>query len=175
MRSLYRISEDLIVLSDLLTELDGEIGENAIGQAIEQWFDEIGDERDRKIDNYCALIREMEDRATSREAEARRLLRLAELDLNAARRLKASLKSFLDLHQIKKLETDRFKLTVAQNGGKTPLDLPPEWSANPAAAPERYHRHVIEVDREAIRADLESGVRIDGCTLRDRGTHLRIR
>ena len=175
MRSLYRISEDLLVLGDLLTELDGEIGGDATGQAIEQWFDEIGEERDRKIDNYCALIREMEERAAARKAEAERIQRLAECDLNAAKRLKASLKGFLDLHQIKKLETDRFKLSVAQNGGKAPLDLPAAWSANPAAAPERYHRHVIEIDREAIRADLESGEPVDGCALRERGDHLRIR
>lgn len=175
MRSLNRISEDLLLLADLLTEMGGEIGEDEVGQAIERWFDEIGDERDRKLDNYCALMRELEQRAAVREAEAQRLLKLAEIDLNSVKRLKQRLKSFLELHELRKIETERFRLSVAQNGGKAPLELPEEWMANPAAAPERYHRRVIELDREAIRADLEAGETIDGCTLRERGTHLRFK
>jgi hypothetical protein len=57
----------------------------------------LADERDRKLDNYCALMRELEQRAAVREAEAQRLLKLAEIDLNSVKRLKQRLKSFLKM------------------------------------------------------------------------------
>ena len=77
MRRLFDIGDDLLALEELLSDAGGEIGDDEAGQALERWFDELGEERDAKIDGYCALIREFEARAEILENEAERMLALA--------------------------------------------------------------------------------------------------
>jgi len=175
MPTLFTISADLLALEELLTDVDGEITEDAAGEAIEQWFDELGEARDAKIDNYCNLIAELTARSEARAAEAARISRLASVDANAATRLKNALKAFMDIHGLAKLETPFHKLTVAKNGGKSPLVIPDAWRDDAASAPEAYHRTFVRLDTEAIRADLEAGQEIAGCAIGERGTNLRIR
>lgn len=174
-RTLFDISDDLIVLADLLTEAEGEIPESVAGAVLEKWFDQLGDERDRKLDHYCALIRELEAAAAARVAEADRLQALASVDHQTAKRLRERLKSFFEIHRLSKLDTTRFKLWLQADGGKAPLVVPGSWVDQPATAPERYHRRRIELDKSAIRADLEVGQEIPGCYLGEKGTHLRIK
>lgn len=175
MRTLFKISEDLTALAELLTDVDGDVSIEEQFDALEIWFDELGDERDQKIDNYCALIAEITARADARTAEMRRLSSLVATDRVAADRLKDRLQEFLTSQGIQKLKTSRYNLTVAANGGKAPLIIPESWRQNPAAAPERYHRRQITIDGESIRSDLEAGEYVAGCSLGERGQHLRIK
>ena len=175
MRTLFKITEDLDALADMLTEVGGEISDDEQGAALEAWWQELGEERDKKIDNYCALIEELNQRATVRANESERLADLGAADQKAADRLKLRLREFLAAQGIEKLKTDRFNLTVAKNGGKAPMTIPDEWRNEPAVAPEQYHRRVIRLDVDAIRTDLESGQDVPGCRIEERGTHLRIR
>lgn len=174
MRTLYEISNDLLALDVALAECGGDIS-NEAGEQLEAWFDALGEECDAKIDAYCALIREMESRADAREVEAKRLAALAASDANNAKRLKNRLKSFLEFHQMKKLETERFRLTVAADGGVLPLIVPEPWECDPAIAPEQFHRHVVQLDRDAIREAIRNDEAPEGCALGERGSHLRIR
>lgn len=175
MRTLYQISEDLTALEDILTQGDGEISDDEAGLALEAWFDALGEERDAKIDNYCALIAELTTKASAREVEGNRLMALATTDANAAKRLRDRLKLFLDAHGMTKLETNRFKLTVAKNGGASPLLIPDEWTSDPSSAPEQFHRRIVQLDKNAIRTAIEDGQDIPGVAIGERGTHLRIR
>lgn len=175
MRSLFQISDDLLALSDLLSDVGGEITDDEAGAALEKFFDELGEERDAKIDNYCALIRELEAHAEARWAEARRIRELSEADERNAERLKNRLKAFLDIQGIAKLETLRFKLSVQKNGGKARLIVPEQWEDEPSSAPERFHRRVIQLDKTAIREAIEAGEEIDGCAIAERGGYIRIR
>lgn len=175
MRSLFDISTDLSALGEILAETGGEFTEDEIGQALERWFDELGTERDQKIDNYCALIREFEERAVARETEVTRLIALAGSDNNNAERLRRRLKLFFEIQGITRLETPRFRVSVQKNGGKAHLSVPEEWERNPASAPEQFHRRKIELDKDAIRTALEDGCEVDGCEIVPRGTHLRLR
>ncbi len=175
MRTLFNISDDLLALADLLTEIDGEIPEGEAGEALERWFDDLGEERDKKIDGYCALIREIEARSKAREDEAKRLQRLVTVDLNATKRLKDRLKAFFEMHQIAKLETARFKVSVAKNGGAAPLTIPGEWEEYPDLAPPEWQKRIVALNGAAIRAALEAGQEIPGCAFAERGTHLRIK
>ena len=175
MRTLFKITEDLDALADMLTEVGGEISDDEQGAALEAWWQELGEERDKKIDNYCALIEELNQRATVRANESERLADLGAADQKAADRLKTRLREFLESQNINKLKTDRFNLTLANNGGKAPLVIPDAWRQAPAEAPEQYHRRKIYLDLEALRADLESGVEVPGCSVADRGKHLRIK
>ena len=175
MRTLFKITEDLNALAELLTDVDGDITADEQGAALEAWWQELGEERDQKIDDYCAVIAEVTARADARAAESKRLSALAAIDRVAADRLKDRLQVFFSVHGIQKLKTDRYNLTVAKNGGKSPLTVPDEWSIEPEKAPEQYHRRVIRLDLDAIRTDIESGQDVPGCRIEERGTHLRIK
>jgi len=96
-------------------------------------------------------------------------------DENTIKRLKTALHYFMLERGVTKIETPLHKLTIANNGGKAPLIVPEEWQEDPASAPERYHRRVVKLDVEAIRADLLGGEEIPGCAIGERGTHLRIK
>ncbi len=64
-RTLFNISDDLEKLSELLDECGDDTEQQEI---IDQWFKQLGNERDRKLDNYAALITEMLSRAVARKA-----------------------------------------------------------------------------------------------------------
>src|SRR5262249_47502013 len=121
------------------------------------------------------LIREFEGRADVREQAATALMASAGTDTNEARRLKARLKLFLEICGLKKLETEHFKLTIAQNGGALPLIVPPGWESEPASAAEAFHKVEIKLNRDAIREAIRNDEETHGALLGERGSHLRIR
>lgn len=167
-RTLFNISEDLEKLNELLDEA----GDDS-QQLLNQWFDQLGTERDRKLDGYAALISEMLARAEVRKTEARRLVELAAVDEKRARLLKERLKWFLETHNLKTIETPRYRLSLAKNGGKAPLILKDAVVAN--QLPERFQKISIEPNTATIREALEAGEHLDFATLGDRGTGLRIK
>ena len=173
--TLFEISDELAAIEELLTQNDGEITDDAAGQTLEAWFDELSDARDAKLDDYCRLITMIRERAEARHREVMRIGALADTDENTVQRLKAGLQRFMAEQGITKLETPMHKLAIANNGGKAPLVVPNEWQEDPASAPERYHRRVVKLDVEAIRADLLGGEEVPGCAIGERGTHLRIK
>ena len=173
--TLFEISNELAAIEELLTENDGEITSDAAGEALEAWFDELGEARDAKIDDYCRLIATVTARANARTEELTRLGALVDTDENTIKRLKTALHNFMLERGVTKIETPLHKLTIAKNGGKAPLAIPDAWREDPASAPEQYHRAVIHLDTELIRADLAGGEEIPGCAIGERGTHLRIK
>lgn len=172
-RSLLTISDDLLALDNLMEELGGDLSDPQVEAAIVGWFEHLGEERDKKIDNYCALIRELELRASVRKAEAERLAMRGRTDNNKVEFLKGRLKQFFEFHKLPKIETERFTVAVQKNGGVLPLDI----AIPPEQLPEIYRVEVKQVKplTDVIRRELEAGRQIDGCTLGERGTSLRIR
>lgn len=169
-RSLFNISEDLEKLNDLLDE----VGDDAEQQTlIQQWFETLGEERDKKLDGYAALISEMSAKAEVRKAEAKRMQELAAVDDNRARLLKDRLKSFFQQHDIKTINTDRYRLSLAKNGGRAPLILDENLAVT--SLPEHFQRVTIDADTTAIREALERGEKLEWATLGARGTSMRIR
>lgn len=175
MPTLYELSQDLLALEALLTETGGEITDDDAGAALERWFDELGEQRDAKIDGYCQLILEITARHNARKAEIARLGELIAGDAKAIDRLKARLKGFFEAQGIKKLETARFRLSVQGNGGALPLIVPEAWEKEPASAPEAFQRRVIQLDKEAIREAIRNDDETHGASLGERANHLRIR
>ena len=124
-----------------------------------------------KADDYAALIQSLNLRAEARKAEAARMRQLAETDMALADRLKQRLKEAMESVGRLKLDTPRFKLVVAGNGGRQPLEV----AVEPTALAPQYQAVKVEANKEAIRAALEAGTAVPGCTLLPRGTSLRIR
>jgi chromosome segregation ATPase len=172
MPTLIQISRELIELEEQLEDLvDNPDAQNeAIAQYLESFTDTIS-QRDQKLDNYAALIQELQARADARKAEAQRLQKRSQIDENKVKSLKTNLQRFFQAHELKTVETDRYRLTLAKNGGKAPLILDEYYSITDI--PERLTYR--EPDREAIRKALEKGEVLDFARLGERSYSMRIK
>lgn len=174
-KSLYEIGEQLQALKDLLEEVDGDVSDESVEEAINAWFEEVESNQNAKVNNYCKLIANLESYSKSREEEAARLSKAAKSFENKAKLLKERLLGYMRFHNIPKITTDLFTVSVANNGGKAPLTFPKEWAEEPASAPEQFHRRKLELDLTALRDALEAGDQIEGCEIGPRGNHLKIK
>jgi hypothetical protein len=167
---LFQITDDLAALDDLLAECGGDISDPGVAAAVETWMAELDQNLKGKVDNYVALITEMRHRAETRSAEAERLANRARIDNDAADWLAVRLRQALDDRGLKKIETERYAVSVVGNGGKAPLlltgDVPSDWQKT---------RTTVEPDRERIRASLEAGEALPFATLGERGKRLAIK
>lgn len=168
--NLFEIGEELERIAEALRNAEGVVDDGPL----EDWFDCLMEARDEKVDRYCGLIKSLEGMVAIREEEIRRLQSLVKSDQTAVKRLKERLRIFVE-GQGGKVETTLHRLSVAKNGGKVPVLYPGEWADSPSEAPEAFHRRRIELDVEAIRASLEAGDDVPGCSLGERGTHLRVK
>lgn len=175
MRGLFEISEDLHFLQDFLTDTGGDITDEAMEAEIDKWLADLGEERDTKIDNYCALVQEFYARAEARKVEAARMTALATVDDNAANRLKSKLLAFFTVHELDKVETLRFRVSRVNNGGGLPVLIDSELLDNPERLPETYRKTVYQPDRTLIAFDLNAGVELEFARFGERGKHLRIK
>ncbi len=179
-RTLLDISRDMEVLDGLLAEVDmsiaaaeGEVSVERLAalEAVEQWKKDLGTEFTEKIDNIAAFVRSLELRAAARREEMERLQKRVKVDENNAKWLKNMVMGELQAREIKKLDTRRYKIGVAGNGGLQPLiidmgaPLPPEFTFVPPP----------EWDKQKVRKALAEGRDVPGAALLPRGTHLSIR
>lgn len=167
---LLDITDDMQALDDLLAEVGGDVTDPRVAEIVDAWFDELDHSLSAKVDNYAALITSMRARADIRRAEAERLARRAQVDESAADWLASRLLAALDARGMKKLETDRYAVSVVGNGGKAPLlvdgDVPSEWTRTVTK---------VEPDRERIRLAIEAGQALPFARLGERGKRLSIR
>lgn len=170
MPNLRELTDDLVSLGDLLDGSAGELDDD-IRDAITEQMGLLEDDLEGKTEGIVSLIREKKAMHEARMAEAERLRKLAQIDLNTANRLHDWLHHNLKRIGTKKIETTLCKVSVRDNGGKTPLDI------NEAALPMEYtvKRTSIVPDKEKIREAIDAGTEVPGVTIKNRGTHLSIR
>ncbi len=171
-QTLFKLSDDIQYLEFLLN--DDELTDEQRQNLVDCWLEAQGD-AELKLDNYAALIQELDARSTARAIEARRLVALANADAAKMDNLLARLKLYFQRHELKTFETPRYKLTLAGHGGKVPLIVPEEWENDPAAAPEAFQRRVIQLDKDAIREAIRNDQETHGARLGERGSSIRIR
>jgi hypothetical protein len=167
---LLQITDDMQALDDLLAEVGGDVSDPNVAAAVEAWMAELDTNFAGKVDNYAALITSIRARADVRRAESERLAKRAQIDEASADWLAARLLQALEARGTKKVETDRYAVSVVGNGGKQPLiltgDVPPEWCK---------FVEKIEVNRDKIRASLEAGEALPFASLGERGRRLAIK
>jgi hypothetical protein len=173
MQTLIEISSDLIALDDLICEHGGDMSNPDVVSALDTWEKEIAVNLETKVDHYAALITMLNARAEVRAEESKRLSNLAWTDDNTAKKLTERLKYVLQTIGIAKLDTPRYRLSLAKNGGKLPLKI----ECPLAELPESYRENIIEIraKTDEIRAALERGEQIKGCVIGERGVSLRIK
>jgi hypothetical protein len=159
MPTLYEIESDLQALDDLLCEMGGDISDPEVEKAVDAWFAEADSNVTTKVNNYCRLLAEMDARAAVRKAESDRLAALAHIDSNASRHLKSRLLGFMQRRAYGRLDCPDFRVSVAKNGGRLPLEIKDVVEKNPAIldGPDRvnFTQTTIALDKERIRAALE--------------------
>jgi hypothetical protein len=170
-RSLFTIADDLLALAALLTETDGDLTDPTAEAAVDAWFAELDSERDAKIDDYCAMIRELEGRAQLRTQEARRLMAHAQVDERTVDRLRARLYAFCKEQGLTRLVTRRFHLGIVSNGGLCPLG----HTQPPEAIPPAFQKVSVDYDNVAIRKALDAGEALTFALYLPRGERLSIR
>lgn len=171
MTSLYELTQEMKELDDLLAAAD-DPNDPLIFDAIQRAL-ALQDERERKVDAYCCLIAELAARAAARKAEAQRLAESAAATEAKIKSLKGRLMDSMKTLDIKRIETDRFTVTVANNGGLVPLIV--EEGIDPKTLPEPLQKIIVTVNNEAVRAELEAGKSLAFAKLGERGQHLRIK
>ena len=172
MPTIYEISEDMAALDALLAETGGEITPEAEA-AFNAFEAELAANLHAKTDAYCALIAEIDARAAARKAEAKRLADRAKADERTSDALRERLRFVWETRRLGKVETDRFTVSLARNGGKAPLDIRCGVDELPAWAIKR--ETVVTVDKDAIRSRLDAGEPLDFASLMERGTRINIK
>lgn len=170
--TLYEISQALNALYERIEELGGDVTDAEVEQVIDGWFADLHEARDEKIDNYAALIRELQARAEARRAEARRLTDRARRDEEQAAYLQNRLAAFMNEQDLRTIETRRYRLTLARSGGPQPVVLKTD---DAEALPPAFQRVKVSADLTAIREALERGEALDFAELGERSIYLRIR
>jgi len=103
--------------------------------------------------------------------EEKRVQALRKTSENRARFLKERLLFAFQELDIRRLDTARARVSVAQNGGKIPLVVDDADAAMDAG----FVVVSRDVDKEAIRATLQDGGVVPGAKLGERGVSLRIK
>lgn len=167
-KTLFDISEDIRLLESILDDTEDTEQE----EIIKQFLTESKGELKVKLDNYAEFIFEREARAAALTERVKRMQELAQTEENLVKRLKQNLQWYLESNELKKLETDRHKLSIAKNGGKAPLIFD---DTQPEQVDPKYRKVRYEYNRETIRKDLEAGKELSFAAVGEHGKHLRIR
>jgi len=135
-------------------------------------LDALEEEVEQKVNAYCWVIGKLMARQQWAKEEAQRLQELGKIAANEALRLKAHLLWFLEQRDIQRLNTDRYRVSVAGNGGKPPLII--DGNIKPEDVPDCFRKVTYEFDTEAIRQAAEIGA-ITWARIGSNGKHLRIK
>jgi hypothetical protein len=168
MRTIFAISDDLLALGRILEEAGGDVSHPDAIAALDAWEAELASDIEEKADSYAALISEFEARSEARIAEANRIKARADADRRAADSLRERLRIVWEARGLGKIQTARYVIALARNGGLAPLEIRGD-------VPERFTKVKVEPDRDAIRAALLAGEPLDFASLGERGTRISIR
>jgi len=168
--SLYAITEEMQRLLDVFDQ-HGDSGSETAA-AMQEHIAALAEAFDAKADSYAALIRVCEVRSQARKEEAQRLIALSASDASLADRLRNALMQAMQATRQTRVETERFRLAVRQNGGKLPILI-----ADTDAIPQAYRIPVVteRIDKDGIRDALERGETVPGASLGVRGFRLDLR
>ena len=156
MSTLFELSDEMQQLLEAI-EFLGE-DDQAVATVIDEYLGRLQGDLNTKLDNYAGLITELDKRIAARKEEADRLNHRAKVDANKVVRLKECLRWFFLTHDLTVIETPRYRLTLAANGGKLPViltlpleELPPDYVLETTT---------YRADMEAIRQALENGTEV---------------
>lgn len=129
----------------------------------------VGEELDKKLENYGRIIRNFEADINGYDAEIKRLTELRKSRQKAVDRLKEAVFDSMKKTGRPKVDTGLFHFTIAKKVGVKPLVIDGD-------VPAQYCKVVYEPDKALIREAIEQdGEVLDFAHLEERGEYLRIK
>lgn len=165
MANLYELTQEMMMLQDMLTDPDAD------EQAVKDTLEGIQFEFDKKAQGYGMIIRNLEADLEAHKKEADRHAKIAWQDTKAIERLKQALKMAMEATGQTKVNAGLFKFGIAGNGGKRPLIIQGD-------VPENFKIVKFENDNDKIREYLDTLDNPDACVWArygERGSHLTIK
>lgn len=153
MPSMFQITDDVKMLSDLLAQLeDEEWTDSDVIAELSNFLVEAEDLLADKVDGYVSFYRNLQARAKARREEARHMTGLAQADERRMDRLKVAVRMATDLLERAKLKGHTRSITVSQT--KRPaVDI-----TDTDALPDDFKEQVVSwrVDKKAIAKHIMS-------------------
>lgn len=183
-RKLFEIIKDVQAYEELLIE-NAIDNEGEISPELEIWEQEFFTELGAKTDRTVEFIRYVESEA-ERFKKDEELFRKKRKSLeNLVEKTKKYVKQMIQYNDVKVLPGERYKITLANNGGKPALEFMDPYKSHLKTKsfdvfetdfigiPERYFKLIRVLDKDAIRDDLSNGLELGIATLM-RGQSIRI-
>lgn len=173
MPTLYEITGSLLALEMRVTEEMEETGvlTAQTEEVVAEWIGNIREASQEKLKGYAHLILNWTGTKKMIDEERKRLKKRSEALGNSVHKLKDMVQYFMNVAELKKVQAGPFTFTECKNGGLAPVLM----EILPAALPREYQVETITADTNLIRYDLQDGIEIDGCSMGERGTHVRVR
>lgn len=169
-RSILALTADMEALRDLLEECGGDISNPETEAAVLSWVNENAEARTAKVEAYCQLVRVFELEEAAIVAEMDRLKARATVKANAQKALKSRLMWAMGQWAEKKIDTGKFVVSVAANGGVQPIEVEDE-----SKVPEEFGEMKWHLDAAKVRKAVADGKEVPGVKVLPRGSHLRIK
>lgn len=169
---LLPIAEEML---DILRQIDADAEAGSVGEVspeLEERLQAIESRLPHYLDDYVEVVRSLLGYADDCSSEAKRLSTRARSWENKATWLKGRILSTMLALGERKIKTAKNTVSVCNNGGLLPLQLPERVEL----IPDDFvtSRTVIEADKEKIRKELEAGKDLEFARLGERGVHLKI-
>jgi len=170
--SLYHLSADMAALEDLL-DLAMESGAEADAAAIDAWLDELQGCLADKLGRVARWRATELALAAAGKAEAKRLTDRAKVREARVERVEAAVQALMERLGAKRVDTDVATFSLQKPGGKDPVVV--DDSVDLATLPLDCVKETLSPVKDAIRARLEAGETLPGCTIQERGLALRVK
>ena len=179
-RRLLDIAPEFMELMAKIEANGGDLSDD-IGQGLEKWLNELGDEIGAKLDGYCHALRFAEQDALAAGAygdsysgEAALYYNRQKVCLNTVKRLKERLRDWMTLTEQTSITTLSGRIiSVQANGGADTLDEETVDLKDPEL------KKFITMAPVLNKAELEKAMKAEGANFtrvrfKTKGTHLRI-
>lgn len=165
MASLFNLTGQYLALTEMATDDD---------PAFTDTLEAITGEIALKADDYVYVMADIDAKIDAVDKENKRLTSiLKNLKTNKEQMKKRLLESMKAMGK-DEITTDYHSIKIKSAGGKRRLVLDLD-SDHPELFPKKYQKKIVEVDTDAIRRDLESGIELTCAHLADRAESLQIK
>lgn len=149
---LYELSQNYKNLLELVDN------EDVPAEILQEALAEVKENINEKAENICKVIANIQADIEGMKAEEKRIAALRKSNENKVTSLKNYLENTLKDLNIKKIDCNMFKVSIAKNPPKLVLsdDFKPD---------DKYTSTQIIIDNKAIKDDLKAGVIIEGASL----------
>lgn len=156
-KTLWNIAAEFSEFDQFIGSINPEELSEEDAEKLQQFQDDLENERDKKLDNCGKFIRNMEDaanvclsEATRFQVEADRLTNLGNSRLKKADYVKNLIKRVFKSKGWKKIPTTYFEFTRTEAGGTPAVIVEPEYENDPSKLPERFVKKVPEFQKDAF-------------------------